>query len=152
MRALLLPLALCCVLAAPAGVHAAQHAHDHAHALAVQATPAQRWATDAPLREGMRDIRAAVAALEHYEHGHMGPAHATLLAERIEADVQGIFAACKLAPDADAALHVILARLLQGAGALKANPTDLRAIEPMREAVAEYGRQFDDPEPLAVDE
>ena len=108
MQTLLLPLALCLALAAPANSHAAHRAHDHAPAPTAKPAPAQRWSTDAALRKGMGDVRLAVAALEHYEHGHMGPAQAVLLAERIEDAIHGIFANCKLAPDADAALHTIL--------------------------------------------
>lgn len=148
MRTLTLSLAFCCALAASGSAAAAQHGPDHATTSAtdVQSAPATRWPADAALREGMRDIRLAVVALEHYEHGHMGPAQATVLAQRIEGDVRDILATCKLAPEADAALHVILARLLREAGALKADPTDVRAIEPMRDALASYARQFDDPE------
>ena len=124
---------------------AAQDSHHAAAPTAAKPAPAKGWATDAPLRAGMGRIRQAVDALGHYERGHMGAEQAVVLAGNIEADVNFLIANCKLDPAADAALHGIIAKLLQGAHALKANPSDLAAIAPMREAVAEYGRTFDDP-------
>ncbi|HEY5780416.1 MAG TPA: DnrO protein [Lysobacter sp.] len=148
MRLLLLSMTLLCaagLMGEPA--HAGHRAsHDLLDAAARSAPAAgQRWATDAPLREGMQGIRIAVDALDHYEHGHMGPDQAVLLADKIEGHVRDMVAHCALAPDADAALHAIIAPLLQGAGALKRDPGNLTVIAPMRKAVADYARQFDDP-------
>jgi len=123
-------------------------AHDHAHQAGTTApvpAVAQRWKTDAPLREGMGRIRHAVDALQHYEHGHIGPQQAVQLAAGIERDVGFIFAHCKLEPRADAVLHPILGALMRGGQALKTKPTELAAIPPMRSALQDYARQFDDP-------
>lgn len=117
----------------------------HAAPAVARIAPAKGWTTDAPLREGMGRIRQAVDALGHYEKGHMGAEQAVVLAGDIERDVNFLIANCKLDPAADAALHAIIAKLLQGAHALKTDPSNLAAIAPMRAAVAEYGRTFDDP-------
>ena len=122
----------------------AQH-HDHHPAAAATEAPAQRYATDATLREEMQGIRAAVEGLGHYEHGHLEPALAAQLAGQVEERVRTIIANCKLPPDADAALHTIIVPLMQNAGALKKDPQDTAAIQPMRDALAQYARQFDDP-------
>jgi len=123
----------------------AQHSHQHPAPAVAQATPAQRWATDAPLRAGMAKIRTAVDALQHYERGHMGPEQAVELATQIQQQIAYLVANCKLEPQADAALHVIIAQLGAGAQALKDNPADLGAIPPMRQALQHYPRQFNDP-------
>lgn len=143
---------LAIVLAAVLGIALPQaRAQHHAHAPAPaaspspQAAPAQRYATDATLREEMKNIRSAVDGLGHYEHGHMGPEQAVQLAGQVEDGVRTIIANCKLPPDADAALHTIIVPLMQNAGALKQDPQKLAAIAPMREALAAYARQFDDP-------
>ena len=122
----------------------AQHEHDAPAATAGQAS-AQRFSTDAPLRAGMAAIRASVGDLKHHEMGHMSPDQAKQTAADIEDRVNDIIANCKLAPDADAALHRIIVPLLQNAGALKADPSRLDAITPMRDALAAYARSFDDP-------
>lgn len=128
------------------GLHGPAAARGHAHvAPPSNDTPARRWATDAALRDGMAGIRAAVGGYEHYQHGHMTAEQAVLLAEMIEKHANEIIAGCSLPPDADAALHAILVPLLQNAAVLKADPRRLDAIVPMREALAAYARQFDDP-------
>ncbi|OGT55597.1 MAG: hypothetical protein A3E01_16575 [Gammaproteobacteria bacterium RIFCSPHIGHO2_12_FULL_63_22] len=112
---------------------------------AAAAAAPETHATDAPLREGMGRIRLSVDALGHYEQGHMGAEQAVEMAGNVEKDVNFLIANCRLDPDADAALHGIIAKLLKGAHALKSNPADLAAIAPMREAMAEYAASFDDP-------
>lgn len=122
----------------------AQHSHQHPAPAAAQTAPAQRWATDAPLRTGMAKIRTAVDALQHYERGHMGPEQAVESATQIQQHIAYLVANCKLQPQADAALHVIIAELGASAQALKDDPSDLSAIPPMRQALQHYPRQFDD--------
>ncbi len=125
-------------------------AQDHAHhATAVDVTTpalAQRWAADAPLRKGMADIRGAVKALAHYEMGHMGQEQALVQATTINQSIGYIVANCNLGPQADVALHGIIARLARGTAALKADPKDMSAIATLRSALEEYPRLFDDPE------
>lgn len=125
----------------------AQQGHEqHAPAAAgAQDSPAQRYATDAPLRKGMAEVRVAVDGLGAYENGHLSAAQAIPLATTIQEQIDYMVANCKLEPQADAALHGIIAKLGAGAQALKTDPTDLTAIPPMREAVADYPRIFDDP-------
>lgn len=131
--------------AAPPDPHAGHHAHTPADAGAA-AAPAQRWVADLPLRQGMAAIRVAVDALAHGEHGHLDAKQTVALAGQIETQVGRIVAECKLEPRADAALHVIIARLMQGASALKADPANTAAIASLREALQAYPKQFDDPD------
>ena len=139
------PLLLLAAMTAPLARAQDGHQHHAPAAAAAQAVPAQRWDTDAPLRTGMAKIRTAVDALQHYERGHMGPEQAVALATQIQEQVAYLIANCKLEPQADAALHVIIAKLSAGAQALKATPANLAAILPMRETLADYARSFDDP-------
>lgn len=136
-------VALAAGLAFAAPQAGAQH-HDHHQAAATAPAPAQRYATDAPLRAHMGGIRTAVTALEHGEHGHLDAAQVRILAESIQAHVRGIVAECKLPPDADAALHGIIAPLAANAEKLKADPADSGAIAPMRAALASYDASFDE--------
>lgn len=134
------------VLAAALGLSAPlAFAQDHAHhaaPVAQTAAPAQRYATDAPLRENMAGIRDAVAALEHAEHGHLDAGQVGALADKVNGHVRTIVAECKLPPDADAALHAIIVPLVQQANALKAAPQDLSPVAGMREALDAYNAQF----------
>lgn len=130
---------------------ASSRTHQHAPAAAVPAPVhvGQRFATDAPLREGMGRIRQSVLALGRAEHGGIGAEQVALRVDGIERDVKFLIANCKLEPAADAALHGIIARLLQGAAALKADAKDVAAISLMRAAVADYAITFDHPVPAA---
>lgn len=140
---LLLSTVLCAALPA-----IAQHSHDehesHAASAEPVAIPAQRYATDAPLRDGMSRIYTALDELTHYEMGHMPQATAVEQVDAIKAATDSIFANCKLAPDADVALHSMLVPLLSGIQAFQKNPADTSAVAAMRQAVADYPRVFDD--------
>lgn len=150
----LLLLSACSEPSAPAvpsapSAPSAQSQEDHEQhapaATASQESPAQRYATDAPLRKGMAEVRVAVDSLGHYENGHMSAEQAIPFATTVQEQIAYMVANCKLEPQADAALHGIIAKLGAGAQALKTDPADLAAIPPMREAVADYRRIFDDP-------
>jgi hypothetical protein len=108
--------------------------------------PAQRWTADAPLREGMGRIQKALNTLRRYESGHLNEAAALEQVAAIQDAGSYIFTHCTLAPDADAALHSMLAPLLIAAQALKDDPHDVAAIAAMRDAVADFPRYFDDPD------
>lgn len=136
-----------------ADAHAGADAHadaDHAHAIANAGgndfpVPANhvRWTPDAPLMEGMSRVRTALAGLEAESH----PTDATIaaLAADIDAAVAYMFANCKLPTEPDIALHAILARLMAGSEALKANPSDASPVADMHAALHNYAELFDDP-------
>lgn len=129
---------------APCAWATAQEHHHPAPSAAV-AVPAQRWAPDASLRDGMRRTHAAVDELRHYEMGHMSAPMAVDRATTIEQAVNFMFAHCKLAPEPDAALHGILVPLLGAAQALKHDPKNLKVVADMRGALARYPQYFNDP-------
>jgi hypothetical protein len=135
------------LFATPAAAQSAAH-HDHAahtgHAVRPQ-IPAQRWATDAPLRAGMRDLREATAALHHYAMGHLDDVQRDHAVEQIDAAINNMIAHCKLEPEADAALHGLLATFIAGANAARAGTFGKTELAPMQDALARYPRMFDDP-------
>lgn len=138
----------------PVAVQAQDHPSDPAHAVhaghAQAAAPAsadragERWATDPPLREGMRRVRQAVQALEHYQHGHLDAAQTANAASLIDAAVNDMIANCKLNPDADAALHGLLAKFLVGANAARSGQNVSAALADMQGALKQYPLLFDD--------
>jgi len=106
--------------------------------------PATPWASDAPLREGMRRMHRAVAALAHAEHDHLDATQTAAAAQQVQAAAEYMIAKCKLAPEPDAALHGLLATLVAGAAAIKADPANTTPVAAMREAMALYPRMFED--------
>ena len=116
----------------------------HAAAATTPALPATPWPSDAPLREGMRRMHQAVAALEHARHGHLDSAQTTAAAHKVQDAANYMIVNCKLPPEPDAALHGVLATLMTGAAALETNPADTSRVASMREALALYPRMFED--------
>lgn len=145
MRPITLLLSLALLLGVPASsAFAQQHAHA-APATTSGAIPAQRYVTDATLRQQMREIHGEVLALGRYGPTRLTPELASRSADRITGHVNTIIANCKLPPDADAALHVIIGQLLQDASLLKKDAGGPDAVPGMRHALEQYARQFDDP-------
>jgi hypothetical protein len=142
----------------PPAAHAAHAAHaDHAvheaHAghgdaadadADADALPGTRWVPDAPLREGMRRVRAATEALSHAGHGHLDPVQVKAVAVELEAAVQDMIARCQLAPAPDAALHPLLARVLQASAALAEGQFDAAVLADLEAVLARYPQLFDD--------
>lgn len=146
MSSIKIAAALFATLAAVAAPGATRAQHDHAaHVAQPLPPPAQRWAADAALRDGMGRIHTALGELRHYEMGHMDATMALDRVGLIEQAAADIFAKCKLAPEQDAVLHGMLVPLLGAAQKLKADPQDMAQVQAMRKAVADYPRFFDDP-------
>ena len=124
--------------------HAAADHAAHAANSPLPSPPAKRWASDAPLREGMRRMHRAVEALDQGKHGHLDLAQTSAIAQQVQDAANDMFANCKLTPEPDVALHGVLATLMGGAAAIKAKPTDLSPVASMRDAVALYPRLFED--------
>ncbi|WHZ19938.1 MAG: hypothetical protein OJF55_002087 [Rhodanobacteraceae bacterium] len=138
-------IALVALLAAPASsVYAQEHQHAPPPRTSA-AVPAHGYATDATLRQQMREIRTEVAAIENFQHGRSTQPQAIDAAGRITGHVNTIIANCKLPPDADEALHTIIGPMLQHASALKASPDSSAAVTSLHGLLDQYAREFDDP-------
>lgn len=133
-------------LAAPALAQEHDHdAHKNHDAKAAKATPkpGQKWSTDAPLRKSMTAIRDVLQANLHKAHeGKLATADYHAIAQKIDAEVAVIFKECKLAPDADAALHEILVPIMDASKAMHAG-NDPKAFMKAVTAVNAYGKSFD---------
>lgn len=104
----------------------------------------QRWATNAPLRQGMSGIREAVVGAIHADTSRpLTTAEAGKLADAIRTQVDYLVAYCVLAPEADAVLHVLLGQLLEGAEGLRANPSDEAALHRIIQALKDYPVYFE---------
>lgn len=106
-----------------------------------------RWSTDTALRSGMNGIREAVVNTLHGAGERpMTAQETTALADTIQNQISHMIASCKLTPQADAVLHVLLGQLLGGAAALKQNPADAAALHTIIEALKNYPVYFDHPD------
>ena len=124
------------------------HAHDHAQQGAAQLTldHGQPWGTDAPLRDGMDRVRAAVVTAEQAAaQGGMTAAQAQTLAVAVEDGIAFMVRNCQLEPQADANLHILLGRLSAAAAAVKTNPAAADGLAQMLEVLDIYPRHFSHP-------
>ena len=102
-------------IAAPVLAASEHAAHTHS-AATLQLNDGKKWETDAPLRQSMRNIRQVMAAALHDIHEDRLPAKKySALAKQVEHEIGQIVAQCKLAPAADAQLHLVVAEILEGA-------------------------------------
>jgi hypothetical protein len=131
-------------LAAPAA-----HAHEAGGATGLRLDHGRKWASDAPLRAGMTRIRALVAPQLAPAHaGKLAPADYQALARKVEAEVGTMVANCKLPPESDAVLHVVLAQVLAGTATMDGRTAGAKAPEGLVQVVAavnDYGRHFEHP-------
>lgn len=143
------------VLAMSGAAAIARQDHEHQHGSGAPAVAnleldaGRKWATDASLRAGMADIRAAFDADHPAIHaGQQTDAQYDALAGRIEAQVNTIVANCRLPPEADANLHYLIADLSQGVGLMRGqDPARTRheGAALVHGALRAYGQFFDDP-------
>ncbi|MBS0338577.1 MAG: hypothetical protein JSS40_17600 [Proteobacteria bacterium] len=137
-------LAFGALAAEPAGHH-----HEAAGLSTLKLNGGQKWATDAPLRKGMEDIRNAIADRKDAIHaGKLTPAKYAALADRIDAQVAYMVQNCKLAPEADAQLHAVIGEMMEGTEAArgKVRKVDRHAgVDKVVAALEAYNKHFDHP-------
>lgn len=133
---------------AGSGLAAEPHEHAAGEPTTLTLDHGSKWATDEPLRKGMNEIRSALAANQEAIHaGTLTPAEYKALGGVVEAQVAYIVSQCKLAPAADANLHLIIAELVAGADAMqgKSQATPAAGATQVVHAMNGYGRYFDHP-------
>ena len=142
-----LAVAIFALGASQPGIAADAHSHAAGAPAKLALDHGKKWATDAPLRQRMGEIRTLMAAQINPIHaGKLAPADYASLGAAIEQKVAAIVAECKLPPAADAMLHLIVADLVAGAdvmqGKATGNPAD--GAHQVVTAANAYGRYFND--------
>lgn len=144
---LLLALALTTPLASVPAWAADTHAHDHEKVQALKLNAGKKWGTDEPLRQAMARIHAAVGRTLPAAHaGKASTADYDAFGKEIETQIAYMVENCKLAPQADAQLHTIVANLGQGVEAALGKHGDKRRAEgvvKVAQAANAYGKYFD---------
>lgn len=126
--------------------HAA-HQHGGHQAADLQLDHGQRWQTDAPLREGMERIRTAVVQTTRHT-GTTGGLDASLgkpLADTVDDSIAFMVSNCRLAPAADANLHILIGRLAEAATLAREATQPNDALLRMQAVLHEYPHYFEHP-------
>ena len=131
-------------------VIASPHSHESHGTVPVSITldNGHKWATDEPLRRHMGEIRAALAQRSgEILAGRLAHEQTLALGALIEAKVAAIVTDCKLQPEADANLHLVVADLLQAAEVMQGRtkrPRDHGTAQAVR-ATQMYATYFEHP-------
>ena len=157
-RPTLLVITLVAAFALGAGVPTfAADAHQHAagETTKLMLNQGKKWASDEPLRKGMAEIRDAIAAEKETIHGgKMSAAKYDALAKKIDGQLADVVQNCKLPPEADAQLHLVLAEMMQGLDGIKGKDkkANRRAgVERIIASLDAYNKHFDHPGWRALD-
>ena len=141
--------AIAAALSVPALAQTPAHSHDAATPHKLTLNNGRKWATDEPLRTGMDRIRGLVEPQLAAAHtGKLTPAQYRDLATQVETEVGGIVANCKLEPNADAMLHLVIADVGAGTDAMagkNAKVAPALGLVKVAQAVNAYGSHFDHP-------
>jgi hypothetical protein len=144
----LLVASACLVLltAIPAIAKDSAHQHNDHAAKKLSLDEGKKWQSDAPLRQGMQSINDAVIdAVPAFHQDKLTRSDAKQLAELINKQVQYLVQNCKLSPQADAVLHVIIADLLAGADELANQPLSMQGLPRIVGALQQYPKFFEQP-------
>ncbi|WP_429647432.1 hypothetical protein [Skermanella aerolata] len=107
----------------------------------------QKWPSDAALREGMTEIRATLrASLGQIHGGIFSAAEYAALADRVESQVDGLVRNCRLPPEADAQLHLVIADILDGAEMMRKDNGRIEGAIKLMRTLHAYGDYFDHPD------
>jgi len=136
-------------LAAGLPAQAAEHRHDHgAMPHKLQLDNGRKWQTDAPIRQAMDHINAAMAkAVPQIHKNRFSVADYRRLGEAVDREVAYAVANCKLEPRADAVLHIVIEELAAGAAAMQGKGKTSRhdgAVKVLG-ALKAYGTHFEHP-------
>ena len=111
------------ILAAESAAH--NHSHGSVEPTKLHLNVGKKWATDEPLRQAMNDINQAMAKA---------------ISEKVAYAIQN----CKLEPQTDAMLHLVIADLMEGAETMRGKTSKSRhdgAVQAL-EALKAYGKYF----------
>lgn len=124
------------------------HSHDKAAGSLAELTldHGAKWQTDAPLRKGMEGIRDALtAALPAIHGGKLAADGYAQLAGRMHEHIEYMVGNCKLTPETDAQLHLVLGEVMTGADTMKSGPDRMAGAVKVVQALDAYGRHFAHP-------
>ena len=125
------------------------HTHHDSGSARLTLNNGKKWATDDNLRQGMENIRDALAAKLPAIHSSKASAEQYhVLAKKVDDQITFMVQNCRLDKEADAMLHLVLTELIAGADAMsgqKGNKAKRQGAEKIAHALEDYAIYFDHP-------
>lgn len=136
------------LLGATAIAAPANNDHDHGDGVAeLRLDSGSKWAIDAPLSRAMTNIRNAVDKEYDAIHSNqLAEEKYAALAKKVTNEVNYMVENCKLEPEADAQLHLIIADLMEGSTAMESKTNAQHGAVKVIGAIENYVTYFDDPD------
>ena len=120
------------------------HSHNEQAMPVLKLDQGKKWSIDKPLRQGMESINAAVKnSLGAFHSDSLTTQEAVKLSKHINDQVSFLISNCKLTPQADETLHVLIGDLLSGADKLSKEPLSSQGLPVIVEALHLYPRYFE---------
>lgn len=148
-RTTLLPFGLALMLALSGTVAPAQTSSHEGHAateLSLTLNNGEKWRGDASMIQGMSGIRDAMAHRMGAIHDNTLPADSyPALAAEVQGQVDYMVENCRLSPEVDAQLHMVLGQVLEGVAAMEGGDDQRAGAVRIVQALNAYGEHFEHP-------
>lgn len=127
-------------------VIAAEHDHHHeVNEAKLSLNDGHKWPIDKSLHIGMNNIKKDIADnLSSIHHEQFSDEQYAMLATRLETHLSFLFANCQLPPLADAQLHTLLAKVMQGVDKIKHSTSKKQGAVLVIQALQDYPLYFAD--------
>lgn len=127
----------------------AHHSDGAGEPMRLELNHGKKWETDKPLRDGMTRIAQLMEAdIPAIHESKLNDAAYLMLSQKVTLELNQIFKNCKLKPEADTALHVILAQIIAGTTQMKSEKQGsgkpAGAVKVIG-AIEQYAKFFDHP-------
>lgn len=124
---------------------AKEHQHHHTSPQVLQLNQGAKWQIDQSLHTGMVNIQQQLQlSLDAIHYNKFSHAQFAVLASAVDKQLNFIFENCQLAPQADAQLHLLLAKIMQGNDLMKSGKNKKSGAVIVLQALQEYPRYFND--------
>ncbi|SEL85981.1 hypothetical protein SAMN05216262_1276 [Colwellia chukchiensis] len=126
--------------------HQHQDHHDH-NTAALTLDNGKKWPIDESLHLGMNNIKSAlVANIDAIHYDKFSALQYQALAKQLDQQLHYLFEHCQLPADADAQLHILLAKVMRASATMKSNQDQKQGAVAVIQALQDYPRYFNDPQ------
>jgi len=150
LRNIILPgiLATALLGATPPALAENSHSHDGhgAASVSLKLNDGKKWQGDQSMLTGMNGIRTAMAAqLGQIHENKLPDAEYKALAGSLQKEIDYMVENCKLSPEVDEQLHVVLEQVIEGIDGMQAGAHPRSGAVKIVQALNAYGKHFEHP-------
>ena len=152
MKHYLLPIALLIVsTSAFQAIAEEDHHHHDVSEQQIVLNQGEKWPIDESLHIGMSAIKKHItSSLNDIHYDRFSDAQYSQLAVELDAQLAYLFKHCQLPPQADAQLHILLAKVMQGVNEIKQTDDKKQGAILVIQALKTYPKYFNDPAWLSL--